>query len=112
MNFKDIVARDVQNTFLNVNEFADVHEINGRRLKAVVDKSSSEGEVSIKFHGQITRQKTSLYNVDVTVYVSALEFPRPKTGSLISLDGRKYLTQSVSELGGMYQIKLQIAGGR
>ncbi len=112
MNFKDIVARDVRNTFLNVNEFADVHEINGRRLKAVVDKAASEGEISIKFHGQITRQNTRLYNVDATVYVSAAELAKPKVGSLFTLDGRKYLTQSVSELGGMYQIKLQIAGGR
>ena len=31
--FKDFSAADVQNVFLNLNEFADYHDIDGEKIK-------------------------------------------------------------------------------
>jgi len=37
--FKDFAAADVQNVFLNLNEFADFHDIDGEKIKCVIDKN-------------------------------------------------------------------------
>lgn len=111
MNFKEILRADVTNTFLNLSEFADYHVLNGKKIRAVIDKSSVQGEITVKFHRQQARQQTRLYNVDVVIYVSAAEFGKPKPGSLMELDGKKYIAQSATEMGGIYKIEMQKAGG-
>lgn len=32
MTFKDIIKRDVQQTFLNVDEFSEIHTVNGKPM--------------------------------------------------------------------------------
>ena len=36
-SFKDCVAADIHGVFLNTQEFADTHTIDGRKMDAVVD---------------------------------------------------------------------------
>ena len=38
--FKDMVARDALTVFMNMEEFAEVHEINGRRLRCIIDTNA------------------------------------------------------------------------
>ena len=104
MTFKDILRADVNNVFLNTTEFADWHTLNGKRIRAVIDDDMLDGEITVKFHGQQARQQTRLYNADITIYVSKAEFGKPKPGSLMELDGKKYIAVSTSEQGGMYKI--------
>ena len=112
IGFKDIVARDASKVFLNTSEFADYHVINGRRVCAVIDEAATEGEITVKFHGQQARQQTRLANADVTVYVNAAECPKPAIGTLVVLDGLRYIASAVTELGGIYKIELSRAEGR
>ena len=37
MTFKQIMDRDVDETFLNVTEFADLHNIDGNNVPALID---------------------------------------------------------------------------
>lgn len=38
--FKDIIANDINNVFLNLNEFADTATINGKKITVVVDSEA------------------------------------------------------------------------
>ena len=40
-SFKDCVAADIHGVFLNTQEFADTHTIDGRKMDAVVDDDAS-----------------------------------------------------------------------
>ena len=42
MSFKAILRDDAKKTFLNLEEFADEHEINGRTMPALVDSNELE----------------------------------------------------------------------
>ncbi len=107
IGFKDIVARDASTVFLNTSEFADYHVINGRRVRAVIDEAVTEGEITVKFHGQQARQQTRLANADITVYVNAAECPKPAIGTIVTLDGRRHIASAVTELGGIWHCERQ-----
>ena len=38
--FKDIIANDIDNVFLNLNEFADTATINGKQITVVIDSEA------------------------------------------------------------------------
>ena len=49
MNFKDILENDIQNTFLNSEEFGETHNLNGIDVICVTDEDSfQEKEISGK----------------------------------------------------------------
>lgn len=37
MTFKEAAAADIKNTFFNIDEFAEVHSVNGNDIPAVID---------------------------------------------------------------------------
>ena len=39
MTFKDIIKRDVQQTFLNVDEFSEIHTVNGKPMAVQIDNN-------------------------------------------------------------------------
>ena len=36
-SFKEIITHDIKETFLNVSEFADIHNIDGREMPVQID---------------------------------------------------------------------------
>lgn len=44
--FKDIIANDIDNVFLNLNEFANTATINGKQITVVVDSEARTYEGS------------------------------------------------------------------
>ena len=51
--FKDVIASDVHDTFMNADEFSDMHEINGKMMPVQVDSNE-----------QIEREKRSNQHMD------------------------------------------------
>lgn len=39
MNFKEQLAHDNKVVFMNINEFAEIHDINGRKLPCIIDNN-------------------------------------------------------------------------
>lgn len=112
MDFKEILKNDVKNVFLNLSEFAETHTLNGKEVTAVIDDDLLDGEISVKFHGQVGQQGAGLYNGGIALYVSTADFGKPKPGSTLELDGRRYSVISTSEQDGLYKINIQRVGGR
>ena len=101
--FKSIIANDIHNTFLNTEEFSDMHVVNGAEMPLQMDDIE-----------QINREKRYKDNMDGIfvqqrmIYVAASDYgPLPKRNSLITLDGRKYRVADAIDEYGVYSITLE-----
>ncbi len=103
MGFKDIVKADVYNVFLNLEEFADTHTVNGTEMPVLIDNNE-----------QIEREKRSAKNIEGIftnqrlIYVAASDFgPMPKQGSLLTMDNRMFRVADAVDEDGIYSITLE-----
>lgn len=101
--FKDIIARDVHQTFLNPDEFSDIHKVNGKDMPVQIDTNE-----------QIEREKRMNQNVDGVytnqklIYVAASDFgPMPKQGAILNLDGKIYRVADAVDEYGIYSITIE-----
>ena len=39
MNFKEQLAHDNKVVFMNINEFAEIHDINGKKVLCIIDNN-------------------------------------------------------------------------
>ena len=101
--FKDIVRNDAENVFLNKDEFAEEHMVDGKSMTIIIDNNEHlEREKRYKALEEEISQKQVLF------YVSAAEFGRlPKLGRLMELDGKKYKVTDAIREGAIYSITLE-----
>jgi hypothetical protein len=103
LSFKQAVSNDISAVFLNQDEFADPHTIDGKAMTVLID------DIEL-----VEREKRMKSNMDgiharqVLIYVSAAEFgPLPAQGRLLKLDGKRYTVLDATEEGGVYAITLE-----
>lgn len=101
-SFKDLIADDILNAFMNPDEFGEKHAIDGRDMTITVDNS----EIIERSKKQIERTDGT-YKKQILFYVARAEFGRlPAIGSVLQFDGGQYtVTDAVSE-GGIYSITI------
>ena len=92
--FKDAVAADVKSVFLNLDEFADMHDINGVKIRCVVDVDEI-GEAA---------QFVGVFKNAVTVYVAVGDMEAPVEGEIFRLDGSLHEVRRVNIEGDMLVI--------
>jgi hypothetical protein len=103
MTFKECIRADIVDTFLNMDEFAAPHTVNGRQMPVLVDNNEL-----------IDRGKKAKSNMDGVTVRTTLIFVRardygalPPVGSTILLDGQLYtVTDSMNE-DGLYSVHLE-----
>ena len=102
-SFKDIIKEDISTTFINTDEFSDMHNIDGRDMPVQID----DNEI-------IEREKKSNSNMDgiyvkqKLIYVKANDFGAlPAIGRQIMLDGKRYLVVDSTDEHGVYTITLE-----
>lgn len=108
MTFKELVNSDIDNVFLNVDEFSEIHIVNGKSMPVMVDNNElieREKRAKENMDGIYTRQNL--------IYVSAADFgPLPKQGTVLTLDNLTYrVVEAVSEEG-IYAITIGANKGR
>ena len=103
MTFKEAIASDVHEVFLNTEEFSDTHLVNGVPMACQEDSNE-----------QIEREKRMSQNMDgiylnqKLIYVAASDYgPLPKQGTIIRLDKRSYTVADAIEEDGVYSITLE-----
>lgn len=103
-SFKEMVAKDIHDVFLNLDEFSEIHNINGKDMPCQVDTYEQiEREKRYKDH------MDGVYVGEKLIYVAASDFGKiPKQNSILELDGRVYrVTEAVEEdIGGIYSITI------
>lgn len=103
MTFKDIVKQDVHETFLNIDEFSDIHTVNGKEMPVQIDSNEQ-----IEREKRINQNVDGIYKNQKLIYVSAADFgPMPKQGSLLKLDNRTYRVADAIHEDGVYSITLE-----
>ena len=105
MGFKEDIRSDVTDTFLGMDEFADMHRINGTEVPAVVDKLvlSPRGKRLRDSH------EDGYYRKGVQLCVEAGSIGSlPAVGGLLLLDGRKYMVKEAADEDGLYRIVLEV----
>lgn len=103
MTFKDAVAADIQNTFINADEHADEHNINGNLVNCIVDENVIDEK-----SGQNTGYVDGVFVKRVVIFVAESELPRvPVRGELLRLDGERYLVDDVASNAGVLEIRIE-----
>lgn len=94
--FKDFVAADVQNVFINLDEFAEEHEIGHEVVPCILDKIITQAHDNDSYLGVFVNQ--------LTIYVEVGLIETPVEGALLNVDGSLHLVKSVSNEGGVLVI--------
>jgi len=101
--FKDLVAADISAVFLNDQEFAGTHTIDGKPM-AVVD----ENELLERDKSKMGIQVDGTYKARRLIYVAKEEYgPRPAHGKQLHFDGRLFRVADCTEEAGMLAITLE-----
>lgn len=111
MNLHEAMLDDLNQVFFDLDEFACVHELNGKQIKCIVD--DQQGEAS-------TRPAKDFFNptglgllqCDRVVYCQASDLiPQPLPGEKIIMDGTRWLVSDsgVAETEGMLKLPLNRA---
>lgn len=104
LGFKDIIANDVKQIFLNFDEFGTMHMVAGKKMCIIID----ENELTEREKKQFGRGRDGTYRKSLLFYVAAEDFgPLPSPEQVIILDGKKYvITEAINE-DGIYSISLE-----
>lgn len=100
MSFKDQIKQDLSDIFLNLDEFADLHRIEGKEVPVVIDsdimaKLSKIGDNRI--HG--------MDEADMVIMGKASDLPENlDPGRLLNLDGREVIVVTTTSEMGLVQI--------
>lgn len=100
MGFKEQVANDLDNVFLNLGEFAELHRVEGVQIPVVVD----DDNLNKLKQGQI------LGNVeaDVLLMGKAADFPADlDPGRLLNYDGREMIVGASGKDMGLVEVALR-----
>lgn len=103
MSFKDQIKQDLSDIFLNLDEFADLHRIEGKEVPVVIDsdimaKLSKIGDNRI--HG--------LDEADMVIMGKASDLPENlDPGRLLNLDGREVIVITTTSEMGLVQIAVR-----
>lgn len=98
--FKDAIAKDIKSVFINIDEFADEHTLNGKKVHCVLDKDITDGTKD-----RVTDPVYGVFLNAITIYVDAKDIDRkPVEGEPLSLDKKRYIVRNVSVEGGILVI--------
>ena len=103
MSFKDQIQQDLSDIFLNLDEFADLHRIEGKEVPVVIDsdimaKLSKNGDNRI--HG--------MDEADMIIMGKASDLPENlDPGRLLNLDGREVIVVTTTSEMGLVQIAVR-----
>lgn len=103
MSFKDQIKQDLSDIFLNLDEFADLHRIEGKEVPVVIDsdimaKLSKIGDNRI--HG--------MDEADMVIMGKGSDLPENlDPGRLLNLDGREVIVVTTTSEMGLVQIAVR-----
>lgn len=102
-SFKDVMRDDINNTFMNLDEFADTHIVDGKEIPVIIDENEiieREKKMKSNMDGVYVKQKL--------MYVKADDFGAlPAIGRAIMLDGKRYLVIDAVDEQGVYSITME-----
>lgn len=106
MNFKDQVVADLS-VFMNLNEFGEIHNVDGRQLLIVISKDATAGRQR-KGSTDYYRMTDGIHVGTFKVYAFESDFPVvPKADSQMEIDGQYYRVVDCNKQMGVLEIELE-----
>lgn len=103
--FKDMVASDIESVFLNQDEFAEDHNLNGTVCKCILQDVSVMEDLSID--KQMSQSYPGLYGSRLLINCKTTDLPEvPVTDQRFRVDGELYVVESCDNDMGMLTIQL------
>lgn len=97
---KDYLASDLD-TFLNADEFADTHNIDGRDVPAIIDRDV------LKQRSRQVDRVDGVYSGEVLLFVRVSDLPeRPVIDQRMRVDNELFYVVDCNENDGMLEISL------
>ena len=109
MNFKEYVQHDIDNSFVNLTEFASTVTINGASVNVVEDKDQLLYRIKKNYDGLVVG--------DILFFISLEEYKKiphvsaiPTANEGITYNGRPCTIVEANAQEGIYEITLQKVG--
>lgn len=100
MTFKEKLQRDLDSVFLNVEEFAEFHRVEGKKIPVIVDND----QLNKLKEGQII----GLIEADMLLMGKEKDFPdNLEPGRLLNVDGREMLIVNSGGDMGLVEVALR-----
>lgn len=101
--FKEQMRADINSVFMNIDEFAVEHTVNGKNMPIIIDNNELiERAKSIKSH------MDGIYTRSTLIYVKAKDMGKlPAIGAIVSIDGKPYITTDATNEDGIFSIHLE-----
>jgi hypothetical protein len=101
--FQQEVERDVSDVFLNLDDFGEIHEVEGSEITVVIAPAES-----IELSGGYA---IGLSTGQIVLYAKTDDLPAHKaSGSIINIDGTEYVVNDRGDDGGMSKVTLTKRG--
>lgn len=106
MTFKDQIAQDISITFMNLNEFSEWHNVNGKDMPCQVDTNELiDRERRYKFNHSLYGD--SVYRKEILIYVRKCDIEKlPAIGRAFTFDGAMYIVAEAIDEDGIVSIIL------
>ncbi len=99
MSFKEMLKSDIENVFLNTDEFASTHTIEGKEITCIFDDEALRERQS--------GSELGVSESDVLIFAHTDDLPSKKgAGEHVNVDGIEYIVNTWDENMGMTQIAL------
>ena len=100
MNFKAQFDKDLDSVFLNLDEFAEYHRVEGKKIAVVVDND----QLNKLKQGQIL----GLIEADMLLMGREADFPADlEPGRLLNVDGRELIVSNSGKDLGLVEVALR-----
>ena len=107
MTFKEQIAKDNQTIFLNLDEFGELHIVNGKKMTVLVDCNEQiDREKRYQFRHSLYAD--GVFLKELLIYVKESEFGNlPRVGSAVKFDGKTYTVSDAINEDGIFSISLE-----
>lgn len=104
--FKDLIASDLDSVwYSNLEEFWDIHTVNGQNMRIVVDNDELIRRSAKRVYSS---GDSGIYAGHKLIMVRAAEYgPKPAVGNQLLFDNRRYKVVDVDSQAGLYVIDLE-----
>jgi hypothetical protein len=103
VSFKDQIKQDLSDIFLNLDEFADLHRIEGKEVPVVIDS-----DIMAKLSKISDNRIHGMDEADMVIMGKASDLPENlDPGRLLNLDGREVIVVTTTSEMGLVQIAVR-----
>lgn len=100
-SFKDDMAQDLDDTFMDFEEFADLHEVNGSQIPIMFDEERLE-----KIRKSRGEFRDDVFQGEVFFFARERDLGSIRVNELITLDGKEKFVHSAELKEGLWSIVL------